>query len=60
MLAGLEKPTKGEVIIQGSLREEKLNENELVRFRRERDRVYFFSLSTYVPTMNALENVHFS
>jgi len=35
MLAGLEKPTKGEIIIAGK-HIEKLNENQLVKFRRER------------------------
>ena len=34
MLAGLEKPTKGEVIISGE-HLERMNENQLVRFRRE-------------------------
>ncbi|MCH1984327.1 ABC transporter ATP-binding protein [Ruminococcus sp. OA3] len=55
MLAGLEKPTKGEVIIQGK-HMEKLNENELVRFRRERIGFIFQSFNL-LPTMNALENV---
>ena len=40
MLAGLEKPTKGEVIIAGQ-HIEKLNEDGLVSFRR--DHVGFFS-----------------
>ena len=35
MLAGLEKPTKGEIVIAGQ-HIEKLNENQLVAFRRER------------------------
>ena len=43
MLAGLEKPTKGEVIISGEHIEKK-NEEELVKFRR--DNVGSFSLST--------------
>ena len=34
MLAGLEKPTKGEVIVAGE-HLEKMNENQLVKFRRE-------------------------
>ncbi len=55
MLAGLEKPTKGEVIIQEK-HMEKLNENELVRFRRERIGFIFQSFNL-LPTMNALENV---
>ena len=55
MLAGLEKPTKGEVVIQGK-HMEKLNENELVRFRREQIGFIFQSFNL-LPTMNALENV---
>ncbi|MFR4578594.1 MAG: ATP-binding cassette domain-containing protein [Clostridium fessum] len=39
MLAGLEKPTKGEIVIAGQ-HIEKLNENQLVAFRRERVRIY--------------------
>ena len=34
MLAGLEKPTKGEVVISGR-HIEKMNEEQLVKFRRE-------------------------
>ena len=34
MLAGLEKPTKGEIAI-GRCRLDQMNENQLVRFRRE-------------------------
>lgn len=55
MLAGLEKPTKGEVIISGQ-HMEKLGEDELVRFRR--DNVGFIFQSFHlIGTMNALENV---
>ena len=35
MLAGLEKPTRGEIVIGGS-HIEKLNENQLVKFRRHK------------------------
>ena len=55
MLAGLEKPTKGEVVIQGRHLEQ-MNENDLVRFRRERVGFIFQSFNL-LPTMNALENV---
>lgn len=55
MLAGLERPTKGEVIIQG-YHMERMNENDLVRFRRERVGFIFQSFNL-LPTMNALENV---
>lgn len=55
MLAGLEKPTKGEVIIAGQ-HIEKMNENQLVKFRRERVGFIFQSFHL-LPTMNARENV---
>lgn len=55
MLAGLEKPTKGEVIIVGK-HIEKMNENQLVKFRRERVGFVFQSFNL-LPTMNAMENV---
>ena len=55
MLAGLEKPTRGQVVIDGH-HIEKLNENELVKFRR--DNVGFvFQAFHLLGTMNALENV---
>lgn len=55
MLAGLEKPTKGEVIIS-SHHIEKLNEDGLVKFRRENVGFIFQSFHL-ISTMNALENV---
>ena len=55
MLAGLEKPTKGQVIINGK-HIEKLEEDELVRFRRENVGFIFQSFHL-IGTMNALENV---
>lgn len=55
MLAGLEKPTKGEVIIDG-VHMEALNEEGLVRFRRENVGFIFQSFHL-LGTMNALENV---
>lgn len=55
MLAGLEKPTRGQVVLGGH-HIEKLNENELVKFRR--DNVGFVFQSFHLlGTMNALENV---
>lgn len=55
MLAGLERPTKGEVIINGE-HMELLKEDELVSFRR--DHVGFIFQSFHlIGTMNALENV---
>ncbi len=55
MLAGLEKPTKGEVIVSGQ-HMEKLNEDGLVKFRRENVGFIFQSFHL-IGTMNALENV---
>lgn len=55
MLAGLEKPTKGEVIINGE-HIERLNEDQLVKFRRDHIGFIFQSFHL-IGTMNALENV---
>lgn len=55
MLAGLEHPTKGEIIIAGK-HIEKLNEKQLVSFRREKVGFIFQSYNL-IGTMNALENV---
>ena len=55
MLAGLEKPTKGEVVISGQHMEQ-LNEEGLVRFRRENVGFIFQSFHL-IGTMNAMENV---
>lgn len=55
MLAGLEKPTKGEIVIAGEHMERK-NENQLVKFRREHIGFIFQSFNL-LPSMNAIENV---
>ena len=55
MLAGLEKPTKGQIIIAGH-HIEKMNENKLVRFRRKNVGFIFQSFNL-LGTMNAVENV---
>ena len=55
MLAGLEPPSKGEIVIAGK-HIEKLNEKQLVSFRRERVGFIFQSYNL-IATMNALENV---
>ena len=55
MLAWLEKPTKGEVIVAGE-HLEKMNENQLVKFRREHVGFIFQSFNL-LGTMNAIENV---
>lgn len=55
MLAGLEKPTKGEIVIAGS-HIEKMTENQLVAFRREKVGFIFQSYNL-LKTLNAVENV---
>lgn len=55
MMAGLEKPSKGEIVIAGH-HIEKMNENKLVRFRRENVGFIFQSFNL-LGTMNAIENV---
>ncbi len=55
MLAGLEKPSKGEIII-GKTHIEKLKENELVAFRR-RQVGFIFQSYNLLQTLNAVENV---
>ncbi len=55
MLAGLEKPSKGEIIIAGK-HMEKMNENQLVAFRRE-NVGFIFQSYNLLQTLNAIENV---
>ena len=55
MLAGLEKPTKGKVVISNE-HMENLRENELVRFRRNHVGFIFQSFHL-LGTLNATENV---
>lgn len=55
MMAGLEKPTKGEIVIAGEHMEKK-TENQLVAFRREHIGFIFQSFNL-MGTMNAIENV---
>ena len=55
MLAGLEKPSKGEIVIDGQ-HIEKMNEKQLVKFRRENVGFIFQSFNL-LGTLNALENV---
>lgn len=55
MLAGLEKPTRGEIEI-GSTHIEKMTEKQLVTFRREKVGFIFQSYNL-LNTMNAVENV---
>ena len=55
MLAGLEKPTKGEIVID-RVHIEHMTENQLVGFRRERVGFIFQSYNL-LKTLNAVENV---
>lgn len=55
MLAGLEKPTKGEIVIAGK-HIENMTENQLVSFRREHVGFIFQSFNL-LSTLNAEENV---
>ena len=55
MMAGLEKPTKGEILI-GRTHIERLSEKQLVAFRRE-NVGFIFQSYNLLPTMNAVENV---
>ena len=55
MLAGLEKPTKGEVVLSGR-HIEKMNEEQLVKFRREHVGFIFQSFHL-IGTLDAVENV---
>ena len=55
MLAGLEKPTKGEVIVAGE-HLENMSENQLVKFKKKKVGFIFQSFNL-LGTMNAVENV---
>lgn len=55
MLAGLEHPSRGEIVIAGK-HIEKLSEKQLVTFRRERVGFIFQSYNL-IATMDAVENV---
>lgn len=55
MLAGLEKPTKGQIEI-GRTHIEKMTEKQLVTFRREKVG-FIFQAYNLLNTMNAVENV---
>lgn len=54
-LAGLEKPTKGQVVIGGRVISQ-LTENQLARFR-QRNVGFIFQSYNLIPSMTALENV---
>ena len=56
MMAGLEKPTKGEIVIAGEHMETK-SENQLVRFRREHIGFIFQSFNL-IPELNVEQKSH--
>ncbi|RVU53975.1 ABC transporter ATP-binding protein [Anaerosphaera multitolerans] len=55
MMAGLEKPTEGEIIV-GKLHLEKLNEEKITKFR-QLNVGFVFQSYNLISTLNALENV---
>ena len=55
MMAGLEKPTKGEIIINNH-HLEKMNEREITKFR-QLNVGFVFQSYNLIPTLSALENV---
>jgi len=55
MMAGLEKPTRGEIII-GSYPIHKMNERDVTKFR-QKNVGFVFQSYNLIPTLSALENV---
>ncbi len=55
MMAGLEKPTKGEIVI-GNQHIEKMNEKQLAKFR-QMNIGFVFQSYNLIPTLSAVENV---
>jgi len=55
LIGGLDKPTGGKVILDG-LELSKLNENELVKVRREKVG-FVFQAFNLIPTFSAIENI---
>ncbi|QUH30480.1 ABC transporter ATP-binding protein [Vallitalea guaymasensis] len=55
MIAGLEKPTKGQIKIKGS-RIEKMNEKQVTKFR-QKNVGFVFQSYNLLPNLTALENV---
>ncbi|ABR46596.1 ABC transporter related [Alkaliphilus metalliredigens QYMF] len=55
MMAGLEKPTRGQVIVNGR-HVEKMDENRLVQFR-QKNIGFVFQSYNLLPTLTAIENV---
>jgi len=55
LIGGLDKPTKGNVILEGQ-EISKLNENQLVNIRREKVG-FVFQIFNLIPTFSTLENI---
>ncbi len=55
MMAGLEKPTRGEIVI-GNAPIHKMNEREVTRFR-QKNVGFVFQSYNLIPTLTAMENV---
>ena len=55
MLSGLERPTKGDIIVNG-VRINKVNEKNMSRFRA-REMGFIFQQYNLIPSLTALENV---
>lgn len=56
LLAGLEKPTRGQILFNETIHLEKFNEDKLAEFRKKHIGFVFQSYNLF-PTMSALENV---
>lgn len=56
MMAGLDKPTKGEIVINQKLHLEQLSEAQLTKFR-QLNVGFVFQSYNLIPTLTALENV---
>lgn len=56
LMAGLDRPSKGEIIIDGRLHLEKLSEAQLTKFR-QLNVGFVFQSYNLIPTLTAIENV---
>ena len=56
MMAGLDRPTKGEIIINNKIHMEKLSEEKLTKFR-QLNVGFVFQSYNLIPTLTATENV---
>ena len=56
LMAGLDKPTKGEIVINGKVHMEKLSEERLTKFR-QLNVGFVFQSYNLIPTLTATENV---